>query len=161
MVRKAKRRQERDLANDHDKNGKKFTKYIKSKSNCRSTIRPLKDINGQLVTEHNDMANMLNRFFTSVFTHEDTINIPAIEKQCNRPMEEVTITKEKIRKKTAELRQDSAPGPDGITPKLLKNLGDSILGPLEMIYKKSLKKRVPGITNKFPLQASHVKFSNH
>jgi hypothetical protein len=80
MVRKATRRQERDLANDPDKNGKKFTKYIKSKSNCRSTIGPLKNINGQLVTEDNDMANMLNMFFTSVFTREDTSNIPAIEK---------------------------------------------------------------------------------
>jgi hypothetical protein len=33
------------------------------------------------------------------------------------------------------LRQDSAPGPDGITMKLLKNQGDGIMEPLEIIYK--------------------------
>jgi hypothetical protein len=114
-----KRRHERDVSNDPDKNGKKFTRYIKSKTNCRSTIGLLKDSDGQFVTEDSHMANMLNKFFARVFTHEDTSHIPEIEKQCKTPMKEVNITKEKIRKKIQELGQNSAPGPDVITPKLL------------------------------------------
>jgi hypothetical protein len=51
-------------------------------------------------------------------------------------MEEVTIRRGKIRKKIQELRSYSALRPDGITPLLLKNLGNSILGLLEHIYKK-------------------------
>ncbi len=58
-----KRRHERDVSNDRDKNGKKFTRYIKSKTNCRSTIRQLKHSDGKFLTEDNHMADMLNKFF--------------------------------------------------------------------------------------------------
>jgi hypothetical protein len=40
--------------------------------------------------------------------------------------------------KIAELGKEVAAGPDGITPKLLKALGYSILKPLLLIFEKSL-----------------------
>jgi hypothetical protein len=58
--------------------------------------------------------------------------------------EKINLTKSKKRKKIMELRKDAAAGPNGITPKLLRALGDSILKPLLMIFEKSLEEgKVP------------------
>jgi hypothetical protein len=45
-IRRAKRKQERDLVKNDDRNGKKFTQYIKSKTKTRSGIGPLKKSDG-------------------------------------------------------------------------------------------------------------------
>jgi hypothetical protein len=41
-IRKAKRKKERELVNSDDRNGKKFTNYVKSKTKVRTGIGPLK-----------------------------------------------------------------------------------------------------------------------
>jgi hypothetical protein len=43
-----------------------------------------------------------------------------------------------IEQKIADLRKDIVAGPDEITPKLLKALGDNILNPLLLIFEKYL-----------------------
>jgi hypothetical protein len=85
------------------------------------------------------MADILNDFFISVFTKVDLSSIPVVEKENAGDMDRITITANVIRKKIQELRIDSAPGPDGITPRLPRSLGESILLPLELIFKKSLE----------------------
>jgi hypothetical protein len=47
-IRRAKRKQERDLFKNDDRNGKKFTQYIKSKTKTRSEIGPLKKSDGTI-----------------------------------------------------------------------------------------------------------------
>jgi transketolase len=67
----AKRKLKSDLASGEDKNNRKFTKSINSKSKSRTTIGPLKDKNKELVPGDKEMANELNTFFDSVFRQED------------------------------------------------------------------------------------------
>jgi hypothetical protein len=138
VIRNAKRKCERELLREKDKNNRKFTKYIKSKTKARTTIGPLKGENGQLEAEDKQMANILNDFFVSVFTQENLEFIPEPAQEEATEMRMPSITKDKIREKIQGLRVDSAPGPDGINPRLLKELGDSVLTPLEIIFKKSL-----------------------
>jgi hypothetical protein len=54
------------------------------------------------------------------------------------------------RKKIKELGTNFAPGPDGITLSLIKNLGERIITPLEFILKKSLA------TGKVPREWKHM-----
>jgi hypothetical protein len=43
-----------------------------------------------------------------------------------------------IRTKIRKFREDAVPGPDGISPGLLKLLEEQVLLPLEIIFNKSL-----------------------
>jgi hypothetical protein len=52
------------------------------------------------------------------------------------------LTEGMIKQNIAELRKDAAAGPDGIPPKLLKALGDSILRPLLSLNEGKVPKGV-------------------
>ncbi len=45
---------------------------------------------------------------------------------------------QKVREQIKNLHADSAPGPDGISPKVLKELEEVVDTPLAIIFKKSL-----------------------
>jgi hypothetical protein len=65
-IRNAKRKLEKDLAFSEDRNGKKFMNHVRSKTKSKSTIGPLKDERGNVVTDNKETADILNRFFASV-----------------------------------------------------------------------------------------------
>jgi hypothetical protein len=75
-IRNAKRKLEKDLVSGEDKNNRKFARYIKSKTKSRTTVGPLIDKDRKLVTGEKEMAEVLNKFFASVFTQESTQNVP-------------------------------------------------------------------------------------
>ena len=77
-VRKAKKKFEQKLAKDAKKNPKSFWSYLKSKTANRQSVGPLKD-GGTLITEDDKQAEVLNTFFTSVFTEEDLVNLPSMD----------------------------------------------------------------------------------
>ena len=84
------------------------------------------------------MAEMLNKFFATVFTKEDISNIPVRESETEIRLEIVKFTTSKIREKIRGLKNNSAPGPNGISVKLLQTAREELLGPLQIIYEKTL-----------------------
>ena len=74
-VQQAKRKLERKLAKESKKNPKAFYSYLKKKTANKVTVGPLKDGDDNLVTDNTGMATLLNIFFCSVFTREDTTEI--------------------------------------------------------------------------------------
>jgi hypothetical protein len=54
-------------------------------------------------------------------------------------MTTIVTTREQIKEKIKELGRDSAEGSDGITPKMLKELGASVFEPLEIIFNQSFQ----------------------
>jgi hypothetical protein len=84
------------------------------------------------------MAEILNKFMASVFTKEDTLNVPTKDKETDRNISDITITAKKIEEKIDKLKEDSSPGPDNIHPKLLKELKTVVSVPLQIIFRKSL-----------------------
>jgi len=138
-IRNAKRKMEKDLAYSEDKNNRKFARYIKSKTKSKTTIGPLITKEKKMLTEDKDMAEELNTFFASVFTKEDLQAIPeAEEEHVEVAMRPVVVTQQMIRKQIKKLRKEAAPGPDEITPGLLKMLEEEVLLPLEVLFNKSL-----------------------
>ena len=134
----AKKKYERKLAQNAKKNPKPFYTYLKTKTSNKESVGPLKDENRDLITDKGKMAEMLNKFFSSVFTRENTEDIPEPETQTiHFPMPEIEITEEKVKKKLLNLRKDSSPGPDGISPRTLIEFADELAHPLFLIIKKS------------------------
>ena len=139
-IQRAKRNLEKKLANAKGGNSTKtFANYIKSKTKTKTSIGPLKNKEGKLLTENLEIANELNGFFASMFSHEDLTSMPNVHRETNEKIEFVSITRQKIVDKIKNLRENSAPGPDGITPKLLKIAAHEISLPLKLIFELSLR----------------------
>ena len=66
-----------------------------------------------MVADHGRMATLLNEFFCSVFTEEDTTSLPHVEKlDQGLELKTVVIQASQVEKKLHNLKPSSAPGPD-------------------------------------------------
>jgi hypothetical protein len=137
-IRYAKRKLERELAFSDDKNGKKFSMYVKSKTKARTGIGPLKMADGSVTADSKQMAVSLNSYFTSVFSKEDTTNLPTKERETEAELEHISFERAEILKVLKNLKQGAAPGPDGISPKMLKELRFELVNSLCNLFQKSL-----------------------
>jgi len=138
MIKKAKRQFEKKIAEGGNKNKKPFFAYVKRKTKSRQGVGPLKTGDGRTVTDDCDMAEMLNGFFSSVFTREDVSSIPAADAAEAPPLERIRITEWEVRKAIRKLKKDSAAGPDEMGPRLLQELEDSVAPALTIIFRQSL-----------------------
>jgi hypothetical protein len=66
------------------------------------------------------MSELLNNFFSSVFTREDVQNVPTAEEMEAPSLETMDITHRMVQEKIRNLKPASAPGPDGNRPQLLQ-----------------------------------------
>ena len=139
-VRNAKRSMEKRLAYVRDGNKARiFANYIKSKTKSKIGIGPLKVNDGTIITDDAQLARILNEFFSSVFSTEDTVNIPTVGVESEERLTKINLQTSKIVAKIKELKEKSAPGPDGISPQLLKIAPRAIAEGLRIIYQKSLQ----------------------
>ena len=139
-VRSSKRKFEQSIANNGNK--RPFNSYIKSKTSSRVNIGPLK-VNGDLITDNSEMATALNTAFSSVFTAEDSTNIP----NCPDPPVGFAIygtyfDTETVKKKILKLKYSNSSGPDKISSRFLIDHVDSLSLPLSLIFTKSMQSGV-------------------
>jgi len=139
LIRNEKKKFERKLASEKTKNSRPFYSYLKQKTRNRVTVGPLLDENGSMVEDDGKMAEILNQYFSTVFTREETTNIPRSRRRPVRhPWTDIPFIKRVIEKKIAKLKTASSPGPDGITARLLQETAREVAGPLARIFKLSM-----------------------
>ena len=84
------------------------------------------------------MCEILKTFFCSVFTDEDINKLP--EPKCifldddSNKLCNFVITKDKVYNKLGQLKENKAPGPDRLSPKLLQEIKMEISEPLCSIF---------------------------
>ena len=119
------------MANDVKLKSKLFWKYARSRLKSRQAIPTLTNKDGTKAISAKDKAESLNDFFTSVFTTENLVNIPAVK---NAPAYEVLsnieITPDLARTKLNALNPNKSPGLDKWNPYFLKELSETICTPL-------------------------------
>ncbi|XP_072426477.1 protein FRG1 isoform X1 [Chiloscyllium punctatum] len=77
-IRREKMRYEGKLAKNIKEDSKSFFRYVKGKKMIKTKIGPLKTETGEYITGNKEMAEELNSYFRSVFTGEDTSNLPEV-----------------------------------------------------------------------------------
>ena len=138
-IRSAKKKLERKLAKNFKKNPRQFYSHLNKHTKSCAQVGPLKNVNGEQVSDSEGMCDTLNSFFTSVFTKEDTSNIPQPVRLCQETMLPINIDRDSVKKKIANLKTYGAPGPDKVCPRVLQELEEEISLPLYLIFNKSLR----------------------
>ena len=85
------------------------------------------------------MAEILNNQFCSVFTSEDTTNIPKLPEPPNTEMPKFEITDQDVTKLLEGLNVGKALGPDELPNLILKNAANEISPFLRIIFDQSLQ----------------------
>ena len=139
LIRAAKNKHERRLADNKEKDKRPFYAYVRGKTRCRPEVGPLKTAAGETVTCDEQAASTLNNYFSSVFTQEDVTEIPAAEDQSGGArINSIRITQFEVKKKIRKLRTAAASGPDEIGPRVLQELINEVAGPLTAIFRASI-----------------------
>ena len=118
-TRKARRDFENQIANSEDR--KLLYGYIKSKSQNRVSVGPLRDKEGKEVKDSKEMANLLADHYASVFKKE-VLPMQEVGQmyQGESPLLETQFSEAFVRLQLSRLRETLATGPDGIYSRLLK-----------------------------------------
>ena len=116
---------------------KKFWSFVKSLKNDASGINTLIE-NGILKTDTLDKANICNRQFQSAFTRESNDEIPSKGTSPFTAMGEITVDPKGVIKLLNNLNIHKAPGPDGLSARVLKECSSEIAPVLTYIFNESL-----------------------
>ena len=88
-------------------------------------------------------SNILNNYFTSALTKEDTTSIPSLSSQPCLDIDSLVISTQRvIIQLLKDLDQYKSKGPDGLPARFLKEMAIQIAPALVLIYQASLNQRV-------------------
>ena len=138
-IRNKKNALERKVVQSRKTNPKSFYAYVNSAKKTRGKIGPLKNNNGDLITAPREQAEILNNFYSSVFTNGGMCDDREGENEEGRNLDDIDITEERVRFAIECLKEQSASGPDGIPPRVVKELKNELAGPLTILFRKSLE----------------------
>ena len=81
---------------------------------------------GNIISYGFQMAEVVNAYFSSVFTTEDISSLPVpftkFEGNTSKHLGQLFVTPEMIAKKIKKMKDNKSPGVGGIPPKLLKEI---------------------------------------
>ncbi|CAJ0964682.1 unnamed protein product [Ranitomeya imitator] len=124
LIKAAKKETEKHIAKESKTNPKLFFNYINSKRIKTENVGPLKNSEERMVVDDEEKANILNTFFSTVFTVENEM-LGEIPRNNENPILRVTnLTQEEVRNQLNKIKIDKSPGPDGIHPRVLRELSN-------------------------------------
>ena len=124
------------ITQEGDKARKAFWRYVKQFKKDNTGITVLKK-DGRSATSPQQKAEMLNAQFSSVFTEEDTENLPQLNKQYPS-LSILSVSAIGVEKLLLNLNASKAAGPDKLSGKLLKATAHEIAPVLQVIFQRSI-----------------------
>ena len=138
IIRKSKRLKEISVAKDRCSNPKKFYGYYKYNNKSKQSIGPLKDSQGNFTSSDNEIVDLLNAHFSSVFQEDNGRNNEITIKENNKFFNNIDISREEIKQLILKSDSNKSMGPDNIHIRVLKEGIDNFSEALAMLYSKSI-----------------------
>ena len=112
-----------------------FYRYVNKKLSSRSGVGCLKLPDGSITNDPRVKADLLNKYFASVFTVDDgsCLDLPC-RVASGEGLSSVLFTEFNVLKKLRSVKPGTAPGPDGFQATLLKHACNSLALPLAHVY---------------------------
>jgi len=136
---------EQKLARNVKVDSKSFYNYVRSRQKRKGRVGPLKkeDGDGEVIVDEVEAAEVLNKYFSSVFTLEELRNIPepsqAFLDSGGGGLSQIIFTKENVVEKLKGLKTDKSPGLDELHPKFLHEVREEIGAALAQIFNMSIQ----------------------
>jgi hypothetical protein len=130
---------EKTIINDKV-NKKRVFSYVKAKQKTTKSISAMNDTNGNTVHSGQEISQILNAYFKSVFVEENGDDeLPDFAARTSERVSSASLSIVDISKRLEQLDPHKAPGADGIHPQVLKACHETIAVPLALIFYKSLQ----------------------
>jgi hypothetical protein len=97
-IRREKWKTENKIAKNIKKDPKAFFKYVKSKLSNKTQVQSLELPDGKAATTDNEIVNILNKYFASVFSEEQNIIETHIQDQHSNDSQEIIIDEKMVKK---------------------------------------------------------------
>ncbi|XP_061185471.1 uncharacterized protein LOC133193522 [Saccostrea echinata] len=130
----------------------KWWRIVKSISKLNKNYEPLPPLKskGKLIFHPVEKATVLNKYFAQVSSINDEPDIPlhgpGPPPQNNDILSEILITENEVYDQLSITDNTKPPGPDGISPRVLKEIATTIKNPLTKFFNLSLRgKKLPDI----------------
>ena len=81
----------------------------------------------------------MNNFYTSVFNKKTEETGTTLPMRTQQKMLDIQISEEMVLKAIRKLKTNKSPGPDGLHPRVIKEIAENIAPALTMIFRKSLE----------------------
>ena len=105
----------------------------------KPNVGKLLKLSGEECETDQEISDMLNNFFASVFEKEGDKQLPDFPEQpFTTELENINITEESVYKIICQLSSKSQ-GPDNFHPKLMKEAANKMSKPLTLIFKTSVE----------------------
>ena len=125
------------LANNIKDNPKVFWTFVKKTKSEEVEISDLK-VNNSVISDAKGKAEALNNQFASVFTQENTDEIPTLDTEDYEEVPRLIISSEGVLKQLKNLAPNKAPGPDQLPPWFLKIAAEELAPILTNIFQSSV-----------------------
>jgi hypothetical protein len=139
--------QEHVIMNSNNK--KAFYNHINKKLKTSTPLPPMFDENSNICIDPEEKANLLNEYFSKVFTPDDNQKPQLfLSKHQNtiKKMPSLDITASMVINATFNLKNSTSRTPDNIPAYFLKKTAKSLSQPLAMLFNRTLKsQKVPDI----------------
>ena len=141
---KARSNYENKIIQDSKSNPKSFWSYVKKRSKKPGDVSSLVNLNGTLIVDDQENANLLNNYFLSVFVEEPNDNFfdTNVYHHVDITIENFVIEKEAIVKAISKLSTSKASGPDEIHSRIIKECCIPFSDIFYLFYTKSLQEGV-------------------
>ena len=138
-VKTTKRDYEKNISQKVKTEPKQFWRYVKSKTKSVDGVFNLKNEDGTFTKSDKEKAELLNGFFSTVFTKENLETLPELtEKEVLEDLQDIHVSETEVLKLLKELDSSKSMGPDNINPFLIKSMAEVFVKPLTLIFQKSV-----------------------
>ncbi|KAJ3656648.1 hypothetical protein Zmor_000101 [Zophobas morio] len=138
-IKKARISFENNVANSKDP--KLLYKYIRSSINGLAETPQLKNHNGDLITDNYVTAEVFADSFSANYLVEPPIHSSLTSDSIvhSSILMDVEFSEDNISKKINSLKENTSPGPDGLSATMLRNCAQSLCKPLSILMTQSFK----------------------
>ncbi len=142
IMRIEKKNYEKDIMEKCKSSPRLFYRHINGKMRRKEGINGLM-VDGIKYDEDQEMAEVMNKKFQTVFTEEG--NFDLIDNELNgNNITDVEVSQEDIMKQLEDLNENKAPGPDGVSNWILKECRSQLVEKIHSLVRISLRQgRVP------------------
>ena len=139
-IRLLNKQKETKIARNIKHNPKAFYQFISSKLLRKEGVADLVNDDGVFTKSDTEKCEVINKFFSSVFTSEDLNNVPEFVFKGDIPntLSDCVISKEDVEKALSNLNPNKSPGPDNFHPHFLKHSCKSLSLPFYLLFNLTL-----------------------